>query len=254
VAAGLKYFPAVAGLLLLAGPGGEARERRARLAIGLIALVWVAVDLAPDLAVVGELAPEARGLIAFGAVHLPASFVLGVGETGVFTLVAVIAATVFFRRCRWFEGWSSAPEENRDWWCFVPGAALLTGCFFTRTSYGYCWVFAVWLAPWIWRLARDASVPSAMSKLSVIAATLLLLYPRRAESLVYPELPSIAGRIGVETAGVAVEVFLAAQNPLTWALSLCLLAPLARFGCEGPGGRSRLRSAADPAWDFAISR
>jgi len=234
VAAGLKYFPAVAGLLLLAGPMGEARERRVRLAIGCMALVWVAVDLAPDLAAVGGLAPMARGLITFGAVHLPTALGFGAGETKGLILIAVVAATVFFWRCRWFEGWSPAVAENRERWHFVLGAALLTGCFFTGTSYGYRWVFAVWLAPWVWRVARDAAAPSAVRKLGAITG-MLLLFSLWADSLVSAGLGLLAGRMAAETAVAVAEVFFVAEQPLTWALFLCLLAFLTRFVREGLG-------------------
>ena len=43
----------------------------------------------------------------------------------------------------------------------IVGAALLTGCFLAGTSYGYRWIFALWLAPLLWRLPPPNWKPHA---------------------------------------------------------------------------------------------
>jgi hypothetical protein len=45
---------------------------------------------------------------------------------------------------------TDAPDE-RERLAFAVGALLLLACFVAGISFGYRWVFALWLAPWLWR-------------------------------------------------------------------------------------------------------
>lgn len=232
VAAGLKFFPAAAGLVLLAGAGVTTREVRERLGLAVLALAMVGVSLAQDLAAIGKLAPKATGLMTFAAANLPAEIGLtGLGAAA-FTVIVAAAAVVFFLRVRWFDGWVIAPSETGVWLSFVLGAVLLAGCFFTGTNYAYRWVFAVWLAPLLWRLPREATAPVAVRRFAAVTAGLMMI-GLWADPIASTVLGALAERVPLETAKKIAGVFFAAEQPLTWAFFGCLLGWLTQFTREG---------------------
>ena len=134
IAAGLKFFPASAGLVLLTGAGVAVREVRERLVLAVAALGLVGYDLAGDLAGIGKLAPKAFGLMTFAATNLPAVGVPRVYCGAVCLMMAAIIAVGFWRsRC--FSGWAVGAGDTGAWLSFVRGAVLLTGCFLAGTNF-----------------------------------------------------------------------------------------------------------------------
>ena len=240
LAAGLKFYPALAALLLLAG--GEVREVRWRVALAVLAFALVGFNVAPDLGRISAYLPKAEGLMTFGAANAfeaagltarAAKFAgLGLG-------ILVVAALV---RGKSFTDWEIRAEDRDTWWSFVLGAVLLTGCFFAGTNYAYRWVFAVWLAPLLWRLPRDEAAPAAVRRLAGVTRVLLVV-TLWADPLAGVVLTTLAGHVPGEAIMRAADRVFAFEQPLVWAFFICLLAFLTHFAREG---LHRLRGGLEP--------
>lgn len=230
VAAGLKFYPAIAGLVLLAAP--DARELRGRLLIAIGLLAIVAFSIAPDVVRSGALVPKAEGLMTFGAINLLELAGLGAWRATVAGLALATIAIGAFWRSRLFEGWCVAPADRAAWLGFVLGAALLTGCFFTGTSYAYRWVFAVWMAPLLWSLPRDPSAPSPVRRLARLTAG-LLVFVLWSDAVASAVLGRVIGRIPAAEVVWWANGFFRLEQPIIWAFFVCLLAFLTHFSREG---------------------
>ena len=143
---------------------------------------------------------------------------------------AVIAAA--FLRARIFDDWKVAPGDRAVWLSFVLGAVLLTGCFFTGTNFGYRWIFALWLAPLLWRLPRDAAAPAGVRRLATVTAGLLMI-GLWADSVLSAVLASKSGSVPFATLERWADRFILWEQPIIWALFACLLGFLAHFTREG---------------------
>ncbi len=233
LAAGLKYYPAAAGLVLLtpAAPG----ERRWSVFLGVVLLVATALSVAPDLALFGPLAPHPSGWMSFGA----ASGLTTLGWTGMApTLLALAGGGVIFTWA-WhsprLEGWTPATDQSDSWLHFVLGAVLLTGCFFTSANFAYRWVFAVWLAPFLWRLAGDAAAPAPARRLAALTRVLLLAV-LWLDTLYTWTIIACRDHATPDTLRLGLKWSFLAEQPLTWAFFGCLLVFLARFTRDGLRG------------------
>ncbi len=232
LAAGLKFFPAAAGLVLLAEAGSGGRETRARVTLGALALALVCVDLAPDLSGLGRVVPRATGLMTFAAAHLPGFLGLGERAAAGVGLGAGVAATGIFWRWQPLGDWAPEPEDRGAWWSFILGAVLLAGCFFTGTNYGYRWIFAVWLAPFLWCMARDAAAPAAVRRLAGGTAG-LLIFSLWADAALSAAFARLTPRLAEGEAQRIGRIFFAAEQPVAWIFFLCLLVFLAHFARAG---------------------
>ncbi len=230
LATSLKFYPAVAGLVLIAGD--DVREVRERVAVGLVALSLVAVNLAHDFVLFSAIAPKAEGLMTFGAVNL----LTGLGLAGWQVAVAAlaIAAAVFtgFWRSQVFSGWEITAESRNAWLSFALGAVLLTGCFFTGRNFAYRWVFALWLAPLLWQLPRDSLAPRAVRGLAWAMSVLLILV-LWIDPMVSVVLGMSQGRVPAETILRWADRIFLCEQPITWALFAGLLGFLAHFTRQG---------------------
>ena len=159
VAAGLKYYPVIAGLLVLAEP--VPRDRRFRLLVMGLLLLMVGLSVGPDLHHLADTQPKVVGYLGFGAGF-------GLDVVGVRTdwqaRAGLLAGLGFGLAAFFTRGWRvwlrrMAAEEQ--WLQFVLGAALLAGCFWTGLSWAYRWVFALWLAPFLWRPVAAGPMPAA---------------------------------------------------------------------------------------------
>lgn len=227
-ATALKIYPAAAGLILLAGV--ESRTVRVGLGLAALAMFVVMFGLQSDFARMAAMLPhvKAEGLMTFGAGNL---FGIG-GITGWGAIVAggalglVIAVALV--RTRFFEGWVVAPADQLEWLYFVLGSALLTGCFFTGMNFAYRWVFALWLAPFLWRSWHNRSMPSRVRRLATVTGGLLMVVlwadPLAAAVLTLSK-EKVSGAMLVRWA----DWFFLAEQPFTWAFFVCLLSWLVHF-------------------------
>lgn len=240
MAAGLKFYPAIAGLLLLFGR--DVGEVRGRLVIAVAALGVVGVSLVPDLAQFSGLAPRAKGLMTFGSVHLLEAFGLSGRAATVLGLVAAAVVVAGFLRWRVFADWEFPEDYRADWLTFLLGAALLTGCFFTGTNFGYRWVFAIWLAPLLWRLPRDSRAPASVRKFATVTAA-LLVWALWADGLMSALLGRFAGTVSGTTLFQWADGFFLIEQPLLWAFFAALLGWLTHFTCVAV--RALVKAAAE---------
>ena len=236
VAAGLKFYPALAALILLAG--GTGREVRWRVGLIALALVLVGLNVAPDLGRISAHLPKAEGLMTFGAANM-FEFVGLTARAAKFTsLVLGTLVVAGFLRWKKISAWEIRAEDRDAWWSFVLGAVLLTGCFFAGTNYAYRWVFAMWLAPLLWRLPRDEAAPAAVRRLAGVTRVLLVV-TLWADPLAALALTTLAGHIPGEAIMRAADRYFAFEQPLVWAFFICLLGFLTHFVRESLRARIR---------------
>ncbi len=245
LAAGLKYYPAVAALMLLTGE--DAREVRGRIGLMVVALLLVGFSLRDDLSNLGGTLPAPKGLYSFGAqvIFTPLNWSEPMMRLAACLLGAGIFAVGW--RSDWLAAWTAPAnaEQQREYLGFVLGAALLCGCFWTGMNFGYRWIFAVWMAPWIWRRAADQQ-GTRVARFFSVSLVALLLGALWSDALVLTALRSAL----VTTPFAVVQdwarlAFLAVQ-PVVWLCFAALLMVLARFvraawqrlGPRQPGGRS----------------
>ena len=226
LAAGLKFYPAVAALVLVAG--AEPREARRRVIAAVLALAFVALTATVDLGRVSTLLPKAEGVMTFGAENLFESLGLAVKSAQRASVALGLALAGAFVVMKPFAGWKIAEADRDAWWSFVLAAALLTGCFFSGTNYAYRWVFALWLAPLLWRLPRDAAAPVAVRRLALITAVLLPLM-LWGDPLACAIILLFKAGLPVAVLAHRADVFFAAEQPLVWAFFGCLLGFLVHF-------------------------
>lgn len=226
IATGLKFYPAVAGLVLLAAAPSRT-EVRVRLTVVTLLLAVVGCSLIPDFARMGSVVPKAEGLMTFGLVNFLAPLSLD-HASGVIALafVGLIGAVFYFSSV--FHGWEIPAEHRADWLRFVLAAALLTGCYLTGTNYAYRWIFSLWLAPFLWRISREHVAPAKVRKLARLTGLLLvvMLWMDPAASFILTALKKTVP--GSKLIAGADIVFLIEQ-PLAMACFVCLIGWLAYF-------------------------
>ncbi|HWA85429.1 MAG TPA: hypothetical protein VG710_04345 [Opitutus sp.] len=226
-AAGLKYYPAAALLLLLADGRGW-REKQQRLLLGLGLLFLVVLDVGGDLPHFDLAVVDAAGLMSFSASN--GFQALGLGARGA-TLAGVVLGAVIFGwawRAHPLEGWRVDAAGESDWLHFLLGAVLLAGCFFTSTNFAYRWVFAIWLAPLLWSLPQQADAPPRLRAIARVARLLLpvVLWIDAAFSML---LLRNLGRTSAATIGRWADIAFQMEQPLVWLFFGGLLVFLAHF-------------------------
>jgi hypothetical protein len=231
IATGLKYYPAVTGLVLLSAVNVTQREVRWRLVLAVCALVVVGFSVVPELARIMALVPKAEGLMTFGATALWSAFGMGDGVARAVSLLVAAVLVVVVWRSSWFDGWKIAPANQAAWLTFILGAALLAGCFLTSTNFAYRWIFAIWLAPFLWRVAHDPTAPRPVHRLAMGTAVLLVVV-LWGDSMVGAALGGPYFNPTPETAARWARGFVLAEQPLAWGFFGCLLAFLVQFTRE----------------------
>jgi hypothetical protein len=222
----LKFYPAVAALVLLAGE--DRRVVWPRILIAAASLAVVAWSLRQDFRNFAGVAPHPQGLLSLGA--MVASDLLGWTKSMTTFLSGSVAigATVLWLRSGVFAGWSIKPVDRAAWLNFLLGAVLLVGCFFASNSYSYRLIFAVWLAPFLWKLLHDKSAPPKVRQLARVTA-LLLLFVLWITPVVYGIVKYLGPRLPAVEVKSYADTLLLAEQPLIWAFFLCLLGFLAHF-------------------------
>ena len=224
LAAGLKYYPAIGGIMLLSAANSRQRFRQVILGIGLLAVV--AANVAPDLAVFGPLAPKPSGWMSFGA----STTFTSLGWTGVAPAVACVLGGAIMFVCGWrsdrLHGWH--PGRDSAWLRFVLGAALLTGCFFASANFAYRWIFALWLPPLLWSMTSVSTVPEAARRFAKLTAWLLIAALWLDTAFTWVAI-ALQGHAAPDTIRTWMKVSLLAEQPVTWTFFGCLLFFLAKF-------------------------
>jgi hypothetical protein len=226
IAMALKFYPAVAALVLLLV--GETREVRVRALIATLVLAAISVGVVHDLGLIAKNLPRAESLTTFGAINLLEAVGLrGWGAwVAILAIVALVAGGVW--RGQLFDALAIEEEERATWLRFALGAILLTSCFFLGTNFAYRWVAALFMAPLLFRLPNDGRVSPDLRRLARVTRG-LLLFTLWADPLASAVLTRFVGRLsGPEITQLADRFFLLEQ-PVTWALFLCLLAFVAHF-------------------------
>ena len=218
LATGLKFFP-------LAAAGAPVVLRPVRRGI-----VWAAggslVGLLVFASVRHEFAkavfPVPIGTHVFGA----SVFWRNLGWPGRGPMIA--ALTVLLLGACWL-AWRSktagladeCPEGADGRLAFMAGALVLLGCFVAGTSYAYRWVFALWLAPWLWRQAwsrLSVAGSRAIARFTIVLLTAVLwmdgLYCLAVNTLIGPMVPDRLQRWD--------EFWNLCMQPMVWVLMTLL--------------------------------
>lgn len=208
-AAGLKYYPAVAGVLLLHALDG--RRLLWTFALTAVMSALLALGLYEDFLHFSHLVPRAEGLFSFG-------MALGLSELGMPALVGVVvlggvglAGTVRgLREARHVAQPSGEVDELR----FVLGAVLLVACFATAMNWSYRWVFALWLLPWLYRGGESLRVGRGIRRVGLGLLVLVLWWDGLA-SVFYNFGPGRALGVSPERYGMVTWALI---QPVHWLL------------------------------------
>ena len=171
LATGLKFYPVVgAAVFLLVRP---ARRLTAALALSVPVLALVLRDVLPDIAR-GQF-PLPPGLYCMGAGQLFRD--LGYHGSGVPLFAGLLLAIPAWAlvRARLTTGLADDSRDFAPRALFLLGAATLTACFLAGISYGYRWIFSLWLAPWLLATRRDLTLAPSRRRLATATGSLLLL-------------------------------------------------------------------------------
>src|SRR6478736_4692909 len=137
LATGLKYYPAVAGLVLLAIRPRLDRRVALGLAAALLAITLASVG--PDLArFTGVVIHE--GFYVFGAAASFRKFGLPGGLAPVAGVAVLAVAGLWLARRPTLRTWTVPPALRPEYFNFILGAAILTGCFLLTANFAYRWI------------------------------------------------------------------------------------------------------------------
>ncbi len=169
LATGLKFYPVVgATIFLLVRP---ARRLLTAVVVSGLVLTLVFLDILPDIGR-GQF-PLPPGLYSLGAAQLFRDLGYSGRGVAVFSLLILAVAAFGLVRARLTTGLADDSSAFTPRALFLLGATTLTGCFLAGVSFGYRWIFALWLAPWLLEASRDLS--SARSRRALATATGWLL-------------------------------------------------------------------------------
>lgn len=222
LAAGLKYYPAVAGLMLLEPTKPAQRLRTIVIfACGGAVALW---SIWPDLASIAIGQPYIAEPFSLGAMLALRELQLSEHVTALVCIVAIAVASFISFRWRAWREWSPPLELRADYLQFILGAALLTGCFWAGPSFGYRWIFALWFLPFLVRIREFRSGSSGVAKVWRLLMTLLwpLLF---ADTLVNVSM-IFCGRVLGWEPPIDRYIFTLLIQPLAWfyfgLLTMCL--------------------------------
>ncbi len=147
LATGLKYYPVAAGLIFLLIPG----PRRMLQATGLAALILGAVLVSVGSQLhrgIFHVEPEIYTM--GGRIWL---MDLGLAEQPavIASIVLLGAAAVMMAWRGWTTGLARPEGDPETRVAMTMAGALLVICFLGAINFGYRWIFALWMAPWLWQ-------------------------------------------------------------------------------------------------------
>lgn len=228
LATGLKFYPALAGLVLLAGTQRrEAWLRSLVCAAGLVLLLWT---LRHDLALLRGKIPNPYGVMSFGAGQ---AFILcGVEESrsGLWGIALGGVLTAVCRPWRWLAGWMPY-FADREVVMAVLGAVLLTGCFFLGSSYTYRFIYCLMMLPLLWRMMRGEVGDQASRRFAFWTAGLMIVMLWSDSLLVY-QVTKLVGKHPDQYIIELADRIVLWRQPLVWGGVVCMLGLVLRFVIE----------------------
>lgn len=225
LAAGLKFYPAAALLVILSV---DRRTFRWLCPLGIVLVGLALLDVASDYPKVLRYMPKAEGPLTFQSRTLLDALHLSPGVGYAAGALTAAGWMIVLRRSRLFDRWSVPAERRGAWLAFVLGASVLCACFVVGTNYGYRFIYAVLLAPFLWKTARDASLGEGLRGFARITAG-MLLFSLWADGLYLVFLQSRVGTEPLERLQWLSERFTLCEQPLHWALVICLTGFLVVF-------------------------
>lgn len=224
LATGLKFFPALAGVVFLypAASRREGWQRWTLIAVLTAFLVW---SLEDDVQRYLAASWVGRGLFTFGAAAIPIHF--GVNIDAALSLGRLLGVSLI----AWFvwrQPADAATAENppsRDRMFFLMGAAVLGGSFFLTVGYLYKIIFAVWLLPVL--LARSTQTDAAARAARLSLACLVGLV--WVEGLVCAVISLWPGTVGPEDRVLLHRAAATIAGLLAWGF---ILPVMKMFGAE----------------------
>lgn len=157
-ATGLKFYPAVAALLLLHGP--SARVVAWRGVFFAVLAVLVGLSVYGDTLHFSSSLPNPGGLYSFGAPAALEHF--GLNSLPLRAALAAALGGGLWLALNGRAWWRRLPERaplDATALAAVLGATLLAACFWAGMNWGYRWIFALWMLPallrptasgWLW--------------------------------------------------------------------------------------------------------
>lgn len=222
-AVGLKYYPVVLSVFLFLG--GDRRELRSRLVIFGLLLLLIGVSLWDDLLRLRQLMPVAKGLISFGATAVPSLL----GSTwGGWSLLAKAVGGLAFGLVYWRAKGAKGAEPDEDELRFLMGSLLLVACFWSGMNFGYRWIFALWLVPWLLKRAVNAEIASEARNFARLVIVLLVVN-LWGDTLIITGVNRFIGLYPQETLQCWADVLYIVEQPFAWAFFISLLAYVAEF-------------------------
>lgn len=145
-----------------------------------------------------------------------------------------------------FRGWTIPQAVRGRWLHGVLGMAVLCGCFFTSTNFAYRWVFALWVAPGLWWVARAIEAPHAVRRLAWTTMGLLVA-ALWIDPLTLGILTQWLAPLPEPVVARTANLVYVAEQPLVWALFVCLLGFLTEFLRTSWRPLAGLAAKAEPA-------
>lgn len=151
VATGLKFYPVVAGFVLVELMP-VARRNRA-LAVAAVALGLVMLDVGSQMK--RGIFGVPTGVHVFGADFLLSDLELPQAAFRAIALAVPGILGLLLAQAQIFGERNSGVRESDDARSFTVGAVLLLACFTAGANFGYRMIFGLWLAPWVWSQAQS---------------------------------------------------------------------------------------------------
>lgn len=226
LATALKFYPAVGMVVLLTAP--TRKEAWARGVVAAAVLVVIILDARADFAILNNLIPRPRGLMTTGSNRMFLHLGLTHSVSTCCSILLAVVAVALSRPLRLLSGWSVAPADRTIWMGFVLGATLLVGCFFAGSSYSYRFVYAVMMAPMLWRLMSDKTISKPVRRLAITTSALLLMMMWMDAVLSYVATQALAYQPDEKLLEWSYRLAFYG-TPVEWAFYICLLCFVTRF-------------------------
>jgi hypothetical protein len=214
----LKYYPLVTLVVLL-----ESRNRRELLGalvlyFGVLVVAWPFLEI--GLKTAAQFSPGPSWLYAFGAPIALRNLNL---ESRLAWMLPAVVLALWALRLTWRAGQTPAgeargttPADEREFLC---GGTMLVGLFFLGASYVYKLIFAVWMLPWLWRMATTPGPGRNWSR----AALALLLGVACLDGWGAIGINLGLARWSMPAALPALKVLLTTTQLMSWGLIICLM-------------------------------